>query len=92
MKVKRASIVTKILVLVLLSAAATALLSIQTQLKAAQADRDLLTQQVQRQQEINASLEDDIAHSGDPGYLADIARGKLGLLEPGEIVFIDPAR
>ncbi len=92
MKVKRTGIITKILVLVLLASAAATLLSIQSRLKAAQVNRDLLTQQIQRQQEINAALEDDIAHSSDPDYLADIARDKLGLLEPGEIVFIDPAR
>ena len=91
MKVKRSGTVTKILVLVLLAAAAAALLSLQTQIASARAERDALDRQVRAQQEANASLADDIAHSGDPEYRADIARDKLGLLEPDEIEFVDPA-
>lgn len=88
-KVKRAGIGTKILVLVLLVAAVTALLSMRTQLKAAQERRDLLSQQVQQQLEVNAALADDIAHSSDLEYLANVARDKLGLLLPDEIRFVD---
>ena len=87
MKFKRAGIGTKILVLVLLVAAVTTMLSLQ--LRQAQEDRDLLSAQVQQQQEENAALADAIAHSDDPEYLADIARIKLGLLEPDEIEFVD---
>ena len=92
MKVKRAGMPTKLLVLVLLAALAAALLSTQAKLNAAQADRDELARQVQAQQEVNAALADDIAHSGDPEYLADIARSKLGLLEPDEIEFVDASK
>ena len=88
-KVKRAGIGTKILVLVLLVAAVTALLSMRTQLNTAQARRDLLSQQVQAQLEANAALADDIAHSNDLEYLANVARDKLGLLLPDEIRFVD---
>jgi len=88
-KVKRAGIGTKILVLVLLVAAVTALLSMRTQLKTAQARRDLLSQQVQAQLEANAALSDGIARSDDLEYLANIARDKLGLLLPDEIRFVD---
>jgi cell division protein FtsB len=88
-KLKRAGIGTKILVLVLLVAAITALLSLRSQLQTAQARRDELDRQVQEQQEVNAALADDIAHSDDPEYLANIARSKLGLLEPDEICFVD---
>lgn len=89
MKLKRAGIGTKFVVLVLLVAAVTALLSMRGKLETAQAQRDLLSRQVQEQQEINAALADDIAHSDDPEYLANIARSKLGLLEPDEICFVD---
>lgn len=88
-KVKRAGIGTKILVLVLLVAAVTALLSMRAQLKEAQERRDLLSQQVQQQLEANAALADDIAHSNDLEYLANIAREKLGLLKPDELRFVD---
>ena len=88
-KVKRAGIGTKILVLVLLVAAVTALLSMRTQLKTARERRALLSQQVQQQLEANAALADDIAHSNDLEYLANVARDKLGLLLPDEIRFVD---
>ena len=88
-KVKRAGIGTKILVLVLLVAGITALLSMRVQLKTAQERRDQLGQQVQAQLEANAALTDGIAHSNDLEYLANIARDKLGLLLPDEIKFVD---
>ena len=89
MKIKRAGVGTKILILVLLVAAITALLSLHGQLKDAQKSRDLLSQQVQAQREENAALSDSIAHSNDPEYLANIAREQLGLLLPDEIRFVD---
>ena len=89
MKFKRAGIGTKLLVLILMVAAVTALLSLQSQLRAAQESRDLLSTQVQEQREKNAALADDIANSDDPEYLENIARSELGLLEPDEIEFVD---
>ena len=92
LKVKRAGIGTKLLVLVLLVAGAIGLLSMRSQLMAAQDKRDELAQQVQQQKEENAALTDDIQHSSDPNYLADIARAMLGLMEPGEICFVDTSK
>ena len=92
MKVKHAGMATKLLVLVLLAALAVALLSTQAKLSAAQSERDELARQVEAQREANAELADDIAHSDDPDYLADIARSKLDLLEPDEIVFVDSSK
>ncbi len=92
MKVKRAGIGTKILILVLLVAAVTALLSMKSQLTAAQEQRDLLQARVQAQVEENNALSDAIAHSDDPEYIANIARSDLGLLEPDEIRFVDTSK
>ena len=92
MKLKPAGMATKLLVLVLLAAVAIALLSTHAQLNAAQADRDALSRQVQEQREANAALQDSIDHSDDPEYLADIARSRLGLVEPGEIEFVDSSK
>ena len=89
MKVKRAGVGTKLLVLVLLVAAVTGLLSLRSQLAAAQMRRDRLQEQVQSQVEANTTLADAIAHSDDPEYIENIARSKLGLLEPDEIRFVD---
>ena len=92
MKVKRAGMATKLLVLVLLAALAAAQRSTQAKLIAAQSSRDELARQVEAQREANAALADDIAHSDDPEYMADIARSKLGLLEPDEIEFVDSSK
>ena len=92
MKVKRAGMATKLLVLVLLAALAVALLSTQAELSEAESEKNELTRQKTEWQEANAELADDIAHSDDPDYLADIARSKLGLLEPDEIVFVDSSK
>ena len=79
-------------VLVLLAAVSVALLSTQAKLSDAQADREALSRQVQEQQEANAALQDGIDHGADPEYLADIARSRLGLVEPGEIEFVDSSK
>lgn len=92
MKLKRAGVGTKILILVLLAIVATTILSVHAQIQTAQAEKAALSQQVQALKEENAALADDIAHSSDPNYLENIARTELGLLEPGEIVFVDTSR
>ena len=92
MKFKRAGAGAKILILMLLAVAVAALLSMKSRLDSAKADREALARQVQAQQEANAALADEIAHSDDEEYLESIARDKLGLLEPDEIVFADPSK
>ena len=89
MKFKRAGAATKLLVLVLLAASVIGLLTVRGQLSKAQAQRDLYRSKVQVQQESNAALADAIEHSDDLEYILNIARIKLGLLEVGEIRFVD---
>lgn len=92
MKVKRAGVGTKILILVLLVGVVTALLSMRAQLADAQEQRDQLQAQVQAQVEKNSALSDAIDHSDDPEYIANFARGELGLVEPDEIRFVDTSK
>ena len=75
-KTKKASLLTKLVVLALLIGAATA----QSDLAEAEA-------QVAAQKQVNADLSDAVENSDDPDRQADIARGKLGLVEPGEYIF-----
>ncbi len=89
MKFKRAGAATKLLILVLLAASVIGLLTVRGQLSKAQAQRDLYRSKVQVQQESNAALADAIEHSDDLEYILNIARSKLGLLEVGEIRFVD---
>jgi cell division protein FtsB len=91
-RTKRAGIGTKFVILVLLVASITALLSLNTQLDAAKAERDAVSQTVQDQRERNAALANDIANCDDPEQIASIARDKLGLVGQDEIVFDDTSK
>ena len=87
MKVKKASLLTKVVILALLIGAATGLLSMRSQLQTAQDDLADAQKQVKEQKQINADLADAVENSNDPERQADLARDKLGLVEPGEYVF-----
>ncbi|MPM02757.1 Cell division protein FtsL [bioreactor metagenome] len=85
---KKASLITKLVVLALLIYLATTLLNLRGQINAARADQSGLSQQVAEQSEKNAELSDAIENSDDPDRIAAVARDKLGLVKPGEKVFI----
>ncbi len=87
MKIARAGILTKILILVLLIVVAVSLLKLNAQVEKVQAEKDLLAQQVAAQTQINAELTDAIEHKDDLDRITDVAREKLGLVSPGEIIF-----
>lgn len=87
MKVKKASLLTKIVVLALLIGAATGLLNLRSKIAAAQADLAQAQEEVAAQKQVNADLADAVENSDDPDRQTDIARDKLGLVEPGEYVF-----
>ena len=87
MKLHKASILTKIVVLALLIATATGLLNLRSQIQTAQKDLQQARAQVNAQIQVNADLADAVDNSGDPERQADIARSKLGLVEQGEQVF-----
>lgn len=87
MKTKKATLSTKLVVLALLIGVATALLNLRGQIQRAQEDLIQAQQQVTVQRQTNAELSDAVENSSDPGRQADIARDKLGLVEPGEVIF-----
>lgn len=91
MRTKRASLLTKIVVLALLVAAVTAVLDLQSQIAAAEAQKAELQAQVAAQEQTNADLQDAVDHSDDPERKEDLARSKLGLAAPDEqiIIFTD---
>ena len=91
MQLKRASFLTKIVVMIMLIAASVTLLRLQGQITAAQAERDELQFRLARQIQRNADLRDAVEHSEDPDRQADVARSELGLVAPGEkiIIFTD---
>ena len=87
MKLKKASLLTKLVVLALLIGTATGLLNLRQQILAAEADLAEAQAQVAEQKQVNAELADAVENSGDSQRQADLARGKLGLVEPGEYIF-----
>lgn len=89
MKLKRASIFTKIVILALIVYAAVALVHTRSSVAAAQADQAALQARVDAALRENAELEYDIQHANDPEVIAEIARSKLGLVKPGEKIFYD---
>ena len=86
-KTKKASLLTKLVVLALLIGAATGLLNLRGQIQQAQSDLTQAQAEVAAQKQVNADLSDAVENSDDPDRQADIARGKLGLVEPGEYIF-----
>lgn len=87
MKLQKASILTKLVVLALLTGVATALLNLRSQIQQAQMDLAQTQAQVVAQRQTNADLADAIENNSDADRQADIARNKLGLVEPGEYIF-----
>lgn len=88
MQLKKASFLTKLVVMVMLIAASVTLLRLQGQITAAKAERDELQLRLAQQIQRNADLQDAVDHSEDPERQADVARSELGLVAPGEkIIF-----
>ena len=87
MRVTRASLLTKILILVLLIVVAISLLELNSRMDQAQKQKEDLIHQVAVQTQTNVDLADAIEHSDDLDRMEDVARDKLGLVEPGEIIF-----
>ena len=87
MQLKKASLLTKLAVLALLIAAATGLLKLRQQILTAQGDLAAAQAQVAEPKQINDQLAAAVENSDDPGRQEDLARSKLGLVEPGEYIF-----
>ena len=85
----RASLFTKVLLLVLLMGIGWQLVRIHDQVEAAAAEKARLEAQIQAQQQENDALAADIAEGGTQEKMEEIARETLGLVYPGERVFID---
>ncbi len=89
MKLKRSSILMKIVILALIVYAGITLVTAKNRIAEARADQAALQAEVDAALRENAELEYDVAHAGDPETIESIARTKLGLVKPGEKIFID---
>ena len=84
-----ASLFTKVLLLVLLMGIGWQLVRIHDQVEAAVEEKARLETQIQAQPQENDALAADISEGGTQEKMEEIARETLGLVYPGERVFID---
>ncbi len=89
MKLKKAGILTKLLIAVMVVYAVCSIVSVRTDIAEAEESLTALNQQIEDAQQENARLEYEIEHSEDPETIEQIAREKLGLVKPGEKIFYD---
>lgn len=89
MKLKRAGMLTKLLLLILLVATVTSFLNLRTQVGDLTDQRAALERQNARQRQENEALAAAIEQKDDPERIADVARERLGYVAPGEIIFYD---
>ncbi|MGO5022747.1 septum formation initiator family protein [Lawsonibacter sp. LCP25S3_G6] len=87
---KRAGILTKLVVLVLLIYMATSLMDLRGKIQSVEEQRDALVQQVANQQLRNQELQDAIENSDDPDMMEQVARDK-GFVRQGEELYVDVA-
>lgn len=90
MQFKRAGLVTKVVIVVLMVYMTISLLNLRTQIQTAQEQKDLLTAQVAEQKLDNQQLTEAIENSDDPAMLESVARDK-GYVKPGETLYVDVA-
>ncbi len=89
MKTGKASIITKLVVLILIVYATVTLISLKERVEKASKSEGDLRAQVESLQSSNDYLQYEIDNSDDPETIAEIARDKLGLVLPGERIFYD---
>ena len=89
MRLKRASIVTKLVVLALLIYATVTLIDLRDRIETSRAEQAEIIQQIQDKQTSNEEMQYAIENSEDDEIIADIAREQLGYIAPDEKVFYD---
>ena len=87
MKLKRAGLAAKLVIVIVLAALSVMLLDLRGQIAELQSRKAVLQQQVSEQAQVNADLRAAVEQSGDEESERDIARSELGLVEPGETLF-----
>ena len=89
MKLKRSGILTKLLIIGLLVYLLVAYARTQIRIGEAEEQQRALQAEVRTMSVSNAALEYEIEHSSDLDMVERVARDKLGLVLPGEIIYYD---
>jgi len=90
MRFKRAGLITKIVIMVLMVYMTVSLLNLRTQIQQVQDQKSVLAAQVAAQKLDNQQLTEAIENSDDPAMLESVARDK-GYVKPGETLYVDVA-
>lgn len=88
-KLKRAGLLTKVVVFALLIVVSISLLNLRGQIVYAQAAQADIQAQIDAQMQYNAALQSDIDNSSDPDVVLQVAKEKLGLVGSDEVIFYD---
>ncbi len=91
MKLKRAGIITKLVIFALIVYASVTLINLRAQINAARTQQLALKEQVTEKETSNAELQYKIEHSEDKEVMADVARDDLNLVEPAKRCLRIPA-
>ncbi len=86
-KIKKAGLLTKIVICILVVYLGMTLFSLREKIADTKQQVETLEQQEQDQIQKNTELANAIENSSDPSHIRDIAREKLNLAEPGEMIF-----
>jgi cell division protein FtsL len=89
MKLRKAGPIAKIVIVVLIVYAVVSIISVKSKTAQAEASKEQLQNKVEQVAEANAELQYGIDHSKDDKTIEDIAREKLGLVKPNEVIFYD---
>ncbi len=89
MKLKKASILTKLVFLILAVYATVTLLALQSRIQQARDETESLQAQIEAVTRENSRLTAEIQNVGTQQGLEEVARSKLGYVYDGEIIFQD---
>ncbi len=89
MKFKRSSLLIKLLILSVVVYAAVTLVSLQSQITAKREEAAALEETITSAEQENQRLQNAIENIDTDEGVEEIARAKLGLVSPGEIIFHD---
>ena len=87
MRLRRTGILTKIVIAILLVYGVASIIRLSARIDSAQENVEELEQQMADIAAENDDMQYAIDHSEDEDVIRDIARDKLGLVEPGEEVY-----
>ena len=89
MRLKKTSFWTTLLLVIVAVYAVITLVNLQDRVSSAKAEVDSLEEQVLYAEQENALMEQELEDLGSDQSVMKIARARLGMVEAGEIVFLD---